>query len=204
MDKQTLNTFTESVAYNVIPAPEQDEEFDEYVQRAYPLFEEHIAVTDNPVESEIEGASQNPQRNAASKLAVRRRIVELYCQHRDPVGIEEDEVTVDDILNFNDIDATAEELKSQMGAKGFNNMVKGLQSPKEDKMTETEKRQKRQAHYAGYQPCWPSEKEHDHNSGGTTYKFHWAGDLQQEFVEDHQLFLDEFDLSDSFPENSSE
>lgn len=205
MDKQTLNLLSESVAYNQIDSPNEGESIEEYVQRVYPQFEEYVTQTGNPIESDIEQASKEPKRNAASKLAVRRRIVEVWCEHRDPVGIDDDdEVTDQDILDLNDIDMKAEDLKEQMSTKGYNNMLKGLKQPSSDGLTETEKRKQRNEHYAGFQPIWPSLKEHSHNSGGKTYKFHWAAELQDEFVADQLTFLDEFGLSDSFPEYEEE
>lgn len=200
MDKQTLNTVSMLVALEAIDPASEGEDFNDYVSRVYPEFEEFVLGSDNSVISEIESDSEDALRNAISKLEVRRVIVQRYCAVNDKFDIEPPkEATDQEILDHNGVEGTVDELKQIMGKSAFADYLKRLKTPKKDGLTQTEINEKREQHYAQYEPVFPAQKSYSHGNGGTTRKYHWEKDLQGEFLEDHQAFLDAFDLSDSFP-----
>lgn len=200
MDKQTLNVISQLVAEDAIPKAKKGEDLDKYVQRAYPKFEEAVSKSDNSIISEIEKDSEDPLKNAVSKLEVRRMLVKRFCQVNDPFDIEPPkEATTSDILEFNGVKGSEKELKDIMGKEAFEDYINRLKTPKKDGLTQTEIKQKREQHYAKYEPAFPSEKRYSHNTGGTTRGYHWQSDLQDAFLQDHVDFLLHFDLEDSFP-----
>lgn len=201
MDKKTLNTVSELVAQESIPKAKKDEKFEDFVSRVYPNFEDFVSNSNNSVIAEIKNDSEDPLKNAISKLEVRRMLVKQYCRVNDSFDIEPPkEATTAEILEFNGVEGSEDELKSIMGESAFNDYLERLKTPKKDGLTQTEINEKREAHYAKYEPAFPSEKSYSHGSGGTTRGYHWQADLQEQFLNDHQEFLDHFGLSDSFPE----
>ena len=128
-------------------------------------------------------------------------LVKQFCRVNDSFDIEPPkEATTEEILEFNGVKGTPDMLKDAMGEEAFNDYLERLKTPKKDGLTQTEINEKREAHYAKYEPAFPSEKSYSHGSGGTTRGYHWQSDLQEEFLKDHNNFLNEYGLSDSFPE----
>lgn len=200
MDKSTLNTVSELQAFEAIPKAKEGEKLEDYVKRAYPQFEESVSKSKNPVVLSIASDSEDEMRNAISKLSVRTRIVELYCQANDPFTLEPPkEATDEDILKFNGVQGSAEQLQEIMGAEAFEAYLKKLKTPKKDGISKRELDQKRDDHYGKYEPVMPSSKEFTHGSGGTTRGYHWDGSIQTQYLSDHQNFLSAFGLTDSFP-----
>lgn len=201
MQKQTLNTVSELIAVESIPKAKKGEKIGEFVQRAYPLFEQFISESSNPVINEVQSDSEDALKNAVSKLEARIQLVKQFCRVNDPFDIEPPkEATVQEILEHNGIEASAEKMQEVMGAEQFEEYVNHLKEPKKDGLTKTEIAQKREEHYAQYTPVFPSEKTYTHNGNeGTTRGFHWQSSIQDEYLKDHLAFLDAFDLNDSFP-----
>lgn len=204
MDKQTLNTVSSLVAEDVLAvkanAPNEGESLQDYVARVYPEFEAAVSASGNSVVTEIANDSADPLKNAISKLEIRRLLAEAYCEVNDPFEVEApEEATVADILAHNEVQGTEKQLRKIMGDVAFDAYIKKLRTPKSDGLSKTQVAKLREEHMARYEPLFPSEKEYTHNNGGTTRDYHWQASLQGEFVEDHERFLSEFGLSDSFP-----
>lgn len=205
MDKKTLNTVSELVAVEAIPKAKKDETFEEFVNRVYGSFEEFVEKSNNSVISEIQSDSRDPLKNAISKLEVRKTLVKQFCRVNDPFDIEPPkEATTAEILEHNGVKGSEDMLKEAMGEDAFNDYLERLKTPKKDGLTQTEVNEKREEHYAQYEPAFPSEKTYSHGSGGSTRGYHWQSDLQSEFLTDHQNFLDHYGLSDSFPKVEEE
>lgn len=205
MDKKSLNIVSTLVSFDSIPKAKKGESFDDYINRSYPEFEKAVSKSKNPVISEIESDSKKPLNNAISKLEPRKLLVERFCEVNDKFELEAPkEATVDDILEFNDINGTEAELRKIMGDKGFEKFISKMKTPSKNGMTQTEINELKDEHYAKYEPCLPSKKSYDHNNGGETRDYHWQASLQQKFVDDHDRFLNHYGLNDSFPEFETE
>jgi len=205
MKKGELNTVSELVAFESIPQAKDGESLEDYIQRAYPAFEQFVGNSENPVIKEIKENSVKELHNAISKLSARRMLVKRWCMKNDPFDVQPPEEATDaEILDHNDIEASVEQMIDVMGEDNFRDYIDRLKTPKKDGHTQTEIRQMSEEHHGKYEPAYPSEKEYTHGSGGTTRKFHWEKALKDQFRQDHQKFLNEYGLEDSFPETESE
>lgn len=208
MDKQAIDTLSRLIAFETIPTAKKNEKLETFVKRAYTQFTDGLGDSENPVIAELaEKLSRDVLYESVAGLNARRRIVANWCRTNDPFEVPEpSEATDQEILDHNDIEGTPEQLTEIMGKKGYEKLLKKLRTPKKDGKTKTEIRQEREEHFAQYEPAFPSKKEYSHNSGGTTRRFHWQKNIQQEFVDDHKAFLKEYlpDELEAFEQRESD
>lgn len=201
MNKQTLNDLSKLITELTPFKPNKKEDLNSFVKRAYDgIYDKLEDLSDKETIQSIISDLESDMQTAVFALPVRRSIVEAWCKANDPVEISEPEdASDDDILAHNGFTASAEEMQKVMPKKDFENLMAKLRVPKSKGLGKREREAIIERHYAKYQPLFPSEKTFTHNGNeGSTFGYHWAGAIQDEYVADHQKFVAEFDLSDRF------
>jgi hypothetical protein len=199
MEKQTLNVVSSLIAFDAIPKAKKDESMKDYVQRAYPEFEKAVENSSNPIIQEVKSDSEKDLHNAISKLEARIMLTRRYCQVNDPFLLEPPkEATVEEILEHNGIAGSPDDLRKIMGDEPFEKYIQSLRTPKKDGLTPTKIREEEEKHYAKHEPLYPCIKEFTHNNGGTTRGYHWQSSLKDVFIQDHERFLNEYGVTDTF------
>lgn len=200
MDRKSLFVVSGLLAFDAIPKAKKDEEFEAFVKRAYPELEKTASKSSNPVIQDFVTDCKDPLLNAIGKIEAKWQIVRNYCAVNDPFKlVAPKEATVEEILQHNGVKGSVSDLKKIMGDEAFDNYIERLRKPKKDGLTQTQIKEKEIEHFSKYEPVFPSEKEYTHGSGGTTRGWHWQSAIQDQYLAEHEAFLKEFGLEDSFP-----
>ena len=205
MDKKSLSTISSLIAFEAIPKAKKDEEFEAFVKRAYPEFDKYVQENSNPTIQEMASDMKDELMNAIAKLSARTVIVERFCAVNKPFQLEAPkDATVQEILELNGVAGKEKDLRKIMGDSAFESYISNLKKPKKDGLTQTAIREKREEHYAEFEPVFPSEKEYTHGTGGSTRGYHWQSNLKDAYLSDHKNFVNSFGLEDTLVETKSE